>query len=339
MRQRSWRERSVGFGFDKRSSATFASELHALRRAAASTLPWRAGCSSSSNSIARRLSAGWLQTAPFITEQQSRPARLLVVQSGRVRSLQRRSLVRGTRSHPWAPQEGACPDSARGAAGADGPECAGPPLHGHHDPAELAVWALLGQQVSVAAARTPPWPPGGRRRRAAGATRGRITHRYPAPAALDPDAPAAARGSALTRIAAAFAAGRPFVEHAARRRVVDGRLRPALRSPTRTRSFRPTSAPSWAPRPPRRRRAGGRHRQGLAPVPRLRGRPPLVGGHVSVELCDAADLGLDPVEREADALLAQHPAQRAMVQRDHGEATADVVVELVRQRGVDVGGV
>src|SRR4051794_15706199 len=37
----------------------------------------------SSNSIARRLSAGWLQTAPFVAEQQSRPARLLVVRSER----------------------------------------------------------------------------------------------------------------------------------------------------------------------------------------------------------------------------------------------------------------
>ena len=37
----------------KRSSATFASEFHALRRAAASALPWRAGCSSSSKSALR----------------------------------------------------------------------------------------------------------------------------------------------------------------------------------------------------------------------------------------------------------------------------------------------
>jgi hypothetical protein len=37
-------------------------------------------CRDSSISIARRLSAGWLQTAPFVAEQQWRPARLLVVQ-------------------------------------------------------------------------------------------------------------------------------------------------------------------------------------------------------------------------------------------------------------------
>jgi hypothetical protein len=41
--------------------------------------------SSSSISVARRLSAEWLHTAPFVAEQQSRPARLLVVRWGRVR--------------------------------------------------------------------------------------------------------------------------------------------------------------------------------------------------------------------------------------------------------------
>src|SRR5829696_9822238 len=69
MRQRSWRERSVGFGFDKRSSATFAAELHALRRAAASALPWRAGCSSSSDAIARRASSAPRTSVAFVKKE------------------------------------------------------------------------------------------------------------------------------------------------------------------------------------------------------------------------------------------------------------------------------
>ena len=64
-------------------------------------------------------------------------------------------------------------------------------IPGHPDPAELAVRALLGQQISVAAARTlagrlvaPPGEP-------LEAPVGGVTHRFPTPAALaalDPEA-------------------------------------------------------------------------------------------------------------------------------------------------------
>jgi len=64
-------------------------------------------------------------------------------------------------------------------------------IPGHPDPAELAVRALLGQQISVAAARTLA----GRLVAAAGEPLetpvGGVTHRFPTPAALaalDPDA-------------------------------------------------------------------------------------------------------------------------------------------------------
>jgi AraC family transcriptional regulator of adaptative response / DNA-3-methyladenine glycosylase II len=83
---------------------------------------------------------------------------------------------------------------------------------GHHDPAELAVRALLGQQVSVAAARTLA----GRLVAAAGeplaAPVGAITHRFPTPAALaalDPEAlpMPGARARALIGLAAADSFG------------------------------------------------------------------------------------------------------------------------------------
>jgi len=88
---------------------------------------------------------------------------------------------------------------------------------GHPDRAELAVRALLGQQVSVAAARTLA----GRLTAALGeplaAPRGGVTHRFPAPAALarlDPEALPMphARGRALVALAAALAAGEPVDE-------------------------------------------------------------------------------------------------------------------------------
>ena len=47
----------------------------------------------------------------------------------------------------------------------------------------------------------------------------------------------------------------------------------------------------------------------------------------------------DVVEGDAHALLAQHPPQRAVLQRDHRQPAAEVLVELVGQRGVQVGGV
>ena len=65
----------------KRSSATFAIEFHALRRSAASALPWRAGCSSSSNWAASGALRRAPQTPPSIEERQSRPALLVLVPS------------------------------------------------------------------------------------------------------------------------------------------------------------------------------------------------------------------------------------------------------------------
>jgi AraC family transcriptional regulator of adaptative response / DNA-3-methyladenine glycosylase II len=85
---------------------------------------------------------------------------------------------------------------------------------GHADPAELAIRALLGQQVSVAAARTLA----GRLAREHGepldTPSGGVTHRFPAPPALAALDPAAlplprGRGRALVRLAAALAEGEP----------------------------------------------------------------------------------------------------------------------------------
>jgi AraC family transcriptional regulator, regulatory protein of adaptative response / DNA-3-methyladenine glycosylase II len=86
-------------------------------------------------------------------------------------------------------------------------------IPGHPDPAELAVRALLGQQISVAAARTLAgrlvamagepleWPVGG------------ITHRFPTPealAALDPETLPMPRARACALVGMA---GRPFGVH------------------------------------------------------------------------------------------------------------------------------
>ena len=88
---------------------------------------------------------------------------------------------------------------------------------GHPDGQELAVRALLGQQISVAAARTLA----GRLTAALGeplaAPRGGVTHRFPAPGALAALDPATlptprARGRALVGLAAALAAGEPVNE-------------------------------------------------------------------------------------------------------------------------------
>jgi AraC family transcriptional regulator of adaptative response / DNA-3-methyladenine glycosylase II len=85
-------------------------------------------------------------------------------------------------------------------------------IPGHPDRAELAVRALLGQQISVAAARTLA----GRLVEAVGEPLARpvggVTHRFPAPAALaalDPETlpMPRARGRALVRLAAALAEG------------------------------------------------------------------------------------------------------------------------------------
>jgi AraC family transcriptional regulator, regulatory protein of adaptative response / DNA-3-methyladenine glycosylase II len=86
-------------------------------------------------------------------------------------------------------------------------------IPGHPDPAELAVRALLGQQISVAAARTLA----GRLVAIAGepleAPVGGVTHRFPTPAALaalDPDALPMPRTRARALVGMA---GEPFGEH------------------------------------------------------------------------------------------------------------------------------
>jgi AraC family transcriptional regulator of adaptative response / DNA-3-methyladenine glycosylase II len=86
-------------------------------------------------------------------------------------------------------------------------------IPGHPDPAELAVRALLGQQISVAAARTLA----GRLVAMAGDPLerpvGGITHRFPTPealAALDPEALPMPRARARALVGMA---GRPFGTH------------------------------------------------------------------------------------------------------------------------------
>jgi AraC family transcriptional regulator, regulatory protein of adaptative response / DNA-3-methyladenine glycosylase II len=86
-------------------------------------------------------------------------------------------------------------------------------IPGHPDPAELAVRALLGQQISVAAARTLA----GRLVAAVGEPLerpvGGITHRFPTPealAALDPDALPMPRARARALVGMA---GKPFGTH------------------------------------------------------------------------------------------------------------------------------
>jgi AraC family transcriptional regulator of adaptative response / DNA-3-methyladenine glycosylase II len=88
---------------------------------------------------------------------------------------------------------------------------------GHPDPAELAVRALLGQQISVAAARTLAGRLTAELGEPLADPRGGVTHRFPAPAALaalDPEAlpMPRARGRALVRLAAALAEGEPADE-------------------------------------------------------------------------------------------------------------------------------
>jgi AraC family transcriptional regulator of adaptative response / DNA-3-methyladenine glycosylase II len=87
-------------------------------------------------------------------------------------------------------------------------------IPGHPDPAELAIRALLGQQITVAAATTLAGrlviECGEPLRRPDGA----LTHLFPTPAALAELHPAAlpmprARGRALTNLAATLARGEP----------------------------------------------------------------------------------------------------------------------------------
>ena len=88
---------------------------------------------------------------------------------------------------------------------------------GHPDPAELAVRALLGQQISVAAARTLAGRLTAQLGERLAEPRGAVTHRFPTPAALvalDPESlpMPRARGRALVRMAAALAEGEPVDE-------------------------------------------------------------------------------------------------------------------------------
>jgi AraC family transcriptional regulator, regulatory protein of adaptative response / DNA-3-methyladenine glycosylase II len=90
-------------------------------------------------------------------------------------------------------------------------------IPGHADPAELAVRALLGQQISVAAARTLAGRLTAELGKPLAEPRGGVTHRFPAPvalAALDPETlpMPRARGRALVRLAAALAEGEPVDE-------------------------------------------------------------------------------------------------------------------------------
>ena len=88
---------------------------------------------------------------------------------------------------------------------------------GHPDPAELAVRALLGQQISVAAARTLAGRLVAEHGEPLAEPRGAVTHRFPAPAVLatlDPEAlpMPRARGRALVTLAGALASGEPVDE-------------------------------------------------------------------------------------------------------------------------------
>ncbi len=85
---------------------------------------------------------------------------------------------------------------------------------GHPDTAELAVRALLGQQISVAAANTHAARLVAEHGEPLAEPSGGVTHRFPTPAALAALDPAAlpmprARGRALVGMAAALAAGEP----------------------------------------------------------------------------------------------------------------------------------
>ena len=172
---------------------------------------------------------------------------------------------------------------------------------GHVDGSELALRAVLGQQVSVAAARRL----GARLVAAYGKPLSRpdgpLTHVFPEAGTLAAADPAAlpmprSRALALTGLASALASGELVLDPGAERDRAEAVLRhcPAsdrgppptsacVRCPTRTRSCRRTSAcwtrwPAWArfrpdrprgprPRGPCGRRAGGELRRPGVPTP------------------------------------------------------------------------
>ncbi|MEO8690251.1 MAG: AlkA N-terminal domain-containing protein [Solirubrobacteraceae bacterium] len=115
------------------------------------------------------------------------------------------------------------PDAIAAALGGDpwlGPLVRAAPgrrVPGHPDRAELAVRALLGQQISVAGARTLAGRLTAQLGQPLPDPRGGVTHRFPAPgalAALDPETlpMPRARGRALVRLAAALVDGEPIDE-------------------------------------------------------------------------------------------------------------------------------
>jgi AraC family transcriptional regulator of adaptative response / DNA-3-methyladenine glycosylase II len=90
-------------------------------------------------------------------------------------------------------------------------------IPGHPDVPELAVRALLGQQISVAAARTLAGRLTAELGEPLAAPQGGVTHSFPTPAALaalDPESlpMPRARGRALVLLAAALADGEPVDE-------------------------------------------------------------------------------------------------------------------------------
>ena len=154
-------------------------------------------------------------------------------------------------------------------------------IPGHPDPAELAVRALLGQQVSVAAARTLA----GRLVAMAGepleAPVGGITHRFPTPealAALDPDALPMPRARARALVGMAgrgrsastcrgSGRGRPPTWRCARATTTRSSHRPRRQARPRGARRRPARARCRSPRPGGRTAASrwrtcGRQRRG-----------------------------------------------------------------------------
>ena len=125
------------------------------------------------------------------------------------------------------------PDAILARLGADpllGPSVRAAPgrrIPGHPDPAELAVRALLGQQISVAAARTLA----GRLVAAVGEPLerpvGGITHRFPTPEALAALDPGDAADAARPRAGAGGDGGRAVRHAPAGGRAVDGGVRRA----------------------------------------------------------------------------------------------------------------
>ena len=107
--------------------------------------------------------------------------------------------------------------------------CPGRRVPGHVDGAELAVRAVLGQQVSVAGARTTTRQLVARLGERLPSPDGGLTHLFPTPAALaaatDDDLPMpASRRRALRTLTAALAAGEVVISPSADRAELDAQL-------------------------------------------------------------------------------------------------------------------